>query len=561
MTRTMGRVYALAVLGACAWTAAPAQAEDTPLAQCRALLAKPGQESPPGTLAACDAAVAADPKSPLAYMARGQAKVDAGDFAGALADASTAMLLDPSKPSYATSAGDIAAAMGQHKQAIGFYDAALKADPANLKALTSRGDSYFKLKDYAQAKAAFDQAVQVHPENAQSWHMRGHAKLFLKDYPGAAADFAKALSITPNSADLLTDSGDTARMQKQPQQAIDFYTRAMAADPKFLRAVQSRAVTRAEQKQDFDAYFDMLRATAIGGGPDYAKAAEVMKANFAFDHVAPLNKAGGALYGARRGEACRPNTIFSLSYSIALTHTNGDIPAAEAYAVEEAMKPVRECIEDNLKAQAELPKLRVQALTAIAEQAKRDAALEPKCRAPEAQPICTAAREASARSVKNLKQRLSEVEASFAPIDTAAAEAEAKKDLAQARADYIANNAKQRAISRHIAIGQTLRDSFRATDPKRIFDVRDAYWDFEAKAGDRLRVTITLQQGGTQAPQMQDLEGEFGARPDKMVYEPNSIIARTAMRRQSFTITRSGLYRFVVWQDKNLPYVISLERY
>ena len=561
MTRVTGRALALGVLGVwgvCVWGAAPAKADDAALTQCRTLLAKPRQ---PGTMTACDAAVQADPKSPLAYMARGQAKVDADDLPGALADASTASLLDPSKPTYATSAAEIAMAMGQPKQAIGFYEAALKAEPGNLKALLGRGASYMQLKDYPHAVQAYDQAIQVHPESAQPWHMRGHANQGLKNYPAAAADFAKALTITPSSADILTDSGDAARMQKQPQQAIDFYTRAMAADPKFLRAVQSRAVTRAEQKQDFDAYFDMLRASAMGAGPDYAKAAEVMKANFAFDHVAPMNKVGGALYGARRGEECRPNSIFALSYELALSHTNGDIPSAEAYAVEEAMKPVQECVEDNLKAQADLPKFRVQVLTAIDEQARRDAALEPRCRAPEAQPICTAARDASTRAVQNLKQRLAEIEASFKPVDTAQAKALAQKDLVQARADYIANNAKMRAISRHIAIGQTLRDSFRATDPKRLFDVRDAYWDFEAKAGDRLRVTITLQQGGPQAPEMQDLKGEFEARPDKIVYEPNNILTQTAMRRQSFTITRSGLYRFVVWQDKNLPYVISLERY
>lgn len=561
MTRTIGRALALAVLGACVWTAAPAQADDTPLAKCRTLLAKPNQEPPPGALAACDAAVAADPKSPLAYMARGQAKVDAGDFAGALADASTAMLLDPSKPSYATSAGDIAEAMGQHKQAIGFYEAALKADPANLKALLARGDIYIKLKDYAQAKAAFDQAIQVHPESAQSWHMRGHTYQGLKNYPAAAADFAKALTITPNSADILTDSGDTARMQKQPQQAIDFYTRAMAADPKFLRAVQSRAVTRAEQKQYYDAYFDMLRASAMGAGADYAKAAEAMKAGFAMDHIAPLSKADGAFYRARGGRECRPNSIFALSYEIALSHTNGDIPAAEAYALEEAMKPVKECLEENLKAQAELPKLRVQVLTALDEQAKRDAALASRCGQPEAKPLCDAARDTSARSVKNLKEELGEFEASFKATDTAAAEALAKKDLVQARADYLANNAKMHAISRHIAIGQSVRDSFRSTDPKRIFDIRNATWEFEAKAGDRLRLTATLQQGGTQAPEMQGLKSEYEASPEKIIYEPNSIIAPTAVRRQSFVIPRSGVYRFDVWQDKNLPYVITLERY
>jgi tetratricopeptide (TPR) repeat protein len=95
----------------------------------------------------------------------------------------------------------------------------------------------------AEALACFEIAAAGEPDNAEIHSMLGVARRRSGDRGGARAAFETALSLNPNDVAALNGLGNDALEREDFSTAIDWYRRAIAAQPRFVKAWKNLAYT------------------------------------------------------------------------------------------------------------------------------------------------------------------------------------------------------------------------------------------------------------------------------------------------------------------------------
>jgi len=137
------------------------------------------------------------------------------------------------------------------------------------------------------------------PKNGEGWALLAHTYVELRQHSEAEAAFAKAAALLPPDAKLFADWADAhvvAHDGKWDAQARDLTKRALAADPKNLKALAlagSEAFSRADYHQAISFWKDMQAAAPANSM--HAKLAQVN-----------IEEANAMLAGKKPGQAA-PN--------------------------------------------------------------------------------------------------------------------------------------------------------------------------------------------------------------------------------------------------------------
>lgn len=209
-----------------------------------------------------------DAKSAWALVQLGVLELEAGNPAKAKGLLSRAVALAPGDLDVVVALGDALQAVGQPQQAAQRYAEVLRKNPSHLGALVKSGDALRAQGKLQEAYDFYARAVSSHPTSAWAHITRGDALRGLKRLAEAKADFVAALELDPRSrwaarelgytlfdlgeddaaraaleplssgaseADVPLTLGHLALRRRAVEEAVTWYERARAADPKRAR--------------------------------------------------------------------------------------------------------------------------------------------------------------------------------------------------------------------------------------------------------------------------------------------------------------------------------------
>jgi len=273
---------------------------------------------------ALGACVALRPAAPWGYSARGLALMELKRYDEAKADLDQAVALAPDFGPSRLNRGVLLADREQYDAALADFDAVLEAPPERrlIEGAFLRGQVHMKTAQFDKALAAFDRVVaagrvirplhrlraQIHlfqgnpqealadlnvmlaespafnPDDAQAHALRGrHLHLLALDLPKtqrldalrlALAQLEKAAKLGGKSADLFDDLGDVRKRLGRIDEALEAYTRALAAAPKDAKLLVKRGRAHEQHVPPLyaEAEKDFAEAARLDSGNAHAHA-------------------------------------------------------------------------------------------------------------------------------------------------------------------------------------------------------------------------------------------------------------------------------------------------
>jgi len=189
--------------------------------------------------AASPASCPADATSP-ATLCRAVAAEQAGKFADAASGFESAAAMaeasDPAVDRMLAAAGNMWIAAGQPGKAALALDRALggtglRADQRGL-ALLDRARAAEAQNDLKTARAKFNLAIPTVEEDPFAWYFSAALAIREDDVTTAKVAINRALTIIPNDPTILFEAGHVYHYAGEEAKARDYWTRAVAADPK-----------------------------------------------------------------------------------------------------------------------------------------------------------------------------------------------------------------------------------------------------------------------------------------------------------------------------------------
>ena len=86
--------------------------------------------------------------------------------------------------------------------------------------------------DLKTARAKVNEAAKTISEDPYLWYFSAALAIREEDVPAAKSSINRALAMVPDSAEVLFEAGHVAKAAGEDAQARDYWTRAVAADPK-----------------------------------------------------------------------------------------------------------------------------------------------------------------------------------------------------------------------------------------------------------------------------------------------------------------------------------------
>jgi tetratricopeptide (TPR) repeat protein len=205
-------------------------------------------------LAALAAAQAPSSSCPTVLTHEAQAcRAIEANKAGRFSEAATAFesaaelssATDPARDRALAAAGNMWIAAGQPGKAAIALDKALagtglKAEQHGL-ALLDRARAAEAQGDIKLARAKLSEAAKTISEDPFLWYFSAALSLREEDVPAAKSAINRALAMVPDSAEVLFEAGHIAKTSGEDMQARDYWTKAVAADPKGPTGKAARA--------------------------------------------------------------------------------------------------------------------------------------------------------------------------------------------------------------------------------------------------------------------------------------------------------------------------------
>ena len=117
------------------------------------------------------------------------------------------------------------------KLATGSYLRLYQADPDSYRLHELTGDLEAAKNNDAKAIEEYRAAIALKPASPNLHYSLGHLLWKNLKVPEARAEFEAELALSPRHAGALDDLGDTYLLEHQPNQALGYLNRALAADP------------------------------------------------------------------------------------------------------------------------------------------------------------------------------------------------------------------------------------------------------------------------------------------------------------------------------------------
>jgi cytochrome c-type biogenesis protein CcmH len=206
------------------------------------------------------------------------------------------------------------------------------------------------------------------PKNAEGWALLAQTYIELHQYKQADEAYAKAAALQPPDAKMLADWADARVVgndRKWDKEARDLVVRALAADPKQLKALAlagSEAFDRADYKKAID-YWTKMREAAPAGSMDVKladanieEATSIMSGKKSAAPSSPAPAAAGATIGgtvalapALQAKVAPTDTVFVFAKAVegggaplaVKRFTVAELPAKFVLSDGDAMVPVR----------------------------------------------------------------------------------------------------------------------------------------------------------------------------------------------------------------------------
>jgi putative PEP-CTERM system TPR-repeat lipoprotein len=173
----------------------------------------------------------------------GTALFDAGDFAGSEKELRKALDLEYPPDQVVPTLVRAMVAAGQHKAAIDeFGGASISSPQATAELQSALGQAYFAAGNLAAGKAAFEAALAANPDYPPAILGVARQKAVSGDVPGALASVDATLAKSPTFAEGWAFKGGLAMAQRQRDDAVAAFRKAVELRPDFL-AVHSELVT------------------------------------------------------------------------------------------------------------------------------------------------------------------------------------------------------------------------------------------------------------------------------------------------------------------------------
>lgn len=158
---------------------------------------------------------------------------------------------------------------GRFADAEQAYLASLALVPGRVSTLINLAAARLRLGRPQQALDASAQILAIEPDNAQAWFHQASALAQLNRHPEALQCFEKVLQLgTLPPGETWLRHGQTLQALGRPEQALDSYDRALAADPRIAQAWTNRGSILRDMKRREEAAAAFRQALALGADPE-----------------------------------------------------------------------------------------------------------------------------------------------------------------------------------------------------------------------------------------------------------------------------------------------------
>jgi tetratricopeptide (TPR) repeat protein len=135
--------------------------------------------------------------------------------------------------------GTALVAVGKYSEAIDCFDYAERMDPNSFNEATlnaNKGYALFKLNQHSDALKCYTKAIELRPNDHSYYDNRALALYSNRHFKEALADFQTSITLKPTYRPFLY-SGIISKILDDPQEAINYFEKALVVKPDDARAI------------------------------------------------------------------------------------------------------------------------------------------------------------------------------------------------------------------------------------------------------------------------------------------------------------------------------------
>jgi len=155
--------------------------------------------------------------------------------------------------------------MSESKKALEDYSQAIKYNSKFTEAYINRGHIYSKNSEYEKSINDFSTAIQLDSKNPASYFGRAKVHYKMKFFDKSMNDFNTAIAKGLINPEVYYEKGNCYFRKKDLKNAIKDYTEALKINPKYLDALNNRAIAYEQIGNTIRAEEDRIRISDITG--------------------------------------------------------------------------------------------------------------------------------------------------------------------------------------------------------------------------------------------------------------------------------------------------------
>lgn len=176
---------------------------------------------------------------------RGTTYFKMGNYAAAIQDFQKSLELKPEAEKVHRNMGSALGAAGRYNEALGYFNRALELEPNFPDALLDRGNLYIYLQNYDQALSDFQAYLNTDPisPSFKAFNGIGVAYYYKGDYQQAINFYSQAIALNPNDGQVYYNRSvcysNLGNKQQALSDALAAQKRGMAVDATYLQNLQN----------------------------------------------------------------------------------------------------------------------------------------------------------------------------------------------------------------------------------------------------------------------------------------------------------------------------------